>query len=82
MRTPKWDTELGRLLWLEGKSDGEIADELYIPTSSVTSYRRRHWEKQFIRKEDAPLGRLMTRAKKLKNMMLKAVRLLWKLHLP
>ena len=56
MRTPKWDTELGRLLWLEGKSDGEIADELHIPTSSVTSYRRRHWEKQFIRKEDAPPG--------------------------
>lgn len=56
VRKPKWDTELGRLLWLEGKSDGEIADELHIPTSSVTSYRRRHWEKQLVRKEDAPPG--------------------------
>lgn len=56
VRKPKWDTELGRLLWLEGKCDGEIADELHIPTSSVTSYRRRHWEKELIRKEDAPPG--------------------------
>lgn len=56
VRKPKWDTELGKLLWLEGKDDGEIADELHIPTSSVTSYRRRHWEKELIRKEDAPPG--------------------------
>lgn len=52
MKKPKWDTELGRLLWLEGKCDGEIADEFGIAISAVTSYRKRHWEKQFVRKED------------------------------
>lgn len=54
MKKPKWDTELGRLLWLEGKCDGEIADEFGIAISTVTSYRKRHWEKQFARKEDLP----------------------------
>lgn len=54
MKKPKWDTEMGRLLWLEGKCDGEIADEFGIAISTVTSYRKRHWEKQFIRKEDRP----------------------------
>ena len=44
-RKPKWDTELGRLLWLDGRKDGEIADEFGIPISTVTSYRKRHWEK-------------------------------------
>lgn len=52
MKKPKWDVELGRLLWLEGKSDGEIADEFGISTCTVTSYRKRHWEKQQTRKED------------------------------
>lgn len=45
MRKPKWDTELGRLLWLDGRKDGEIADEFGIPISTVTAYRKRHWEK-------------------------------------
>ena len=54
MKKPKWDTELGRLMWLEGKKDGEIADAFGIPTSSVTSYRVRHWQKELIRKEDSP----------------------------
>lgn len=45
MRKPKWDTELGRLLWLDGRKDGEIADEFGIPISTITSYRKRHWEK-------------------------------------
>lgn len=53
MKRPKWDTELGRLLWLEGKSDSEIADEFDIAVSAVTAYRKRHWEKLLIRKEDA-----------------------------
>ena len=55
MKKPKWDTELGRLMWLEGKKDGEIADAFGIPTSSVTSYRTRHWQKELIRVEDSPL---------------------------
>ena len=45
MKKPKWGTELGRLLWLEGKCDGEIADEFGIAISAVTSYRKRHWER-------------------------------------
>lgn len=45
IKKPKWDTELGRLLWLDGRKDGEIADEFGIATSVVTSYRKRHWEK-------------------------------------
>lgn len=44
VRKPKWDTELGRLLWLDGRKDGEIADEFGIPISTVTAYRKRHWE--------------------------------------
>lgn len=54
MKKAKWDTDLGRMLWLEGKSDGEIADELHVATCTVTSYRKRHWELELIRKEDAP----------------------------
>lgn len=45
IKKPKWDTELGRLLWLDGRKDGEIADEFGIATCVVTSYRKRHWEK-------------------------------------
>lgn len=45
IKKPKWDTELGRLLWLDGRKDSEIADEFGIATSVVTSYRKRHWEK-------------------------------------
>ncbi|MBO4938501.1 MAG: hypothetical protein J6C98_05815 [Oscillospiraceae bacterium] len=44
VRKPKWDTEFGRLLWLDGRKDGEIADEFGIATSVVTAYRKRHWE--------------------------------------
>lgn len=55
MKNPKWDTELGQLLWLEGKSDGAIADEFGIAISTVTSYRKRHWEKQLIRAQDIPV---------------------------
>lgn len=53
MKKPKWDTELGRLLWLEGKTDGEIAEEFGIAISAVTAYRKRHWDKYPIPKEDA-----------------------------
>lgn len=53
MKNPKWDTELGQMLWQEGKTDGEIADEFGIAISTVTSYRKRHWEKQPIQKADA-----------------------------
>ena len=45
IKKPKWDTELGRLLWLDGRKDSKIADEFGIATSVVTAYRKRHWEK-------------------------------------
>lgn len=62
MRKPKWDTELGRELWLEGKKDGEIADAMGIPTSSVTAWRRRHWEKVIPAQAEDGLREIMTQA--------------------
>lgn len=44
MKKPTWDTEAGRQMWLDGKSDSEIADEFRISTGAVTSFRRKHWE--------------------------------------
>lgn len=57
MRRVKWDTELGRLLWLDGQKDIEIADHFGIAVNTVTSYRKKHWEKAamaFNQKEDSP----------------------------
>ena len=45
MKKVKWDTEMGRLLWLDGQKDSEIADHFGIAVSTVTSYRKKHWEK-------------------------------------
>lgn len=45
MNKARWNTELGRQMWLEGKKDSEIADEFGIKTSVVATYRKRHWEK-------------------------------------
>ena len=42
-RKPRWDTELGRLLYLDGKTDDEISEELGISKTAVTNYRLRHW---------------------------------------
>lgn len=61
IRKPQWDTELGRLLWLDGKTDAQIAEELGIGVGAVTSYRTRHWMKGTARPEPkeqtAPLRR-------------------------
>ena len=43
VRKPKWDTELGRLLYLDGKTDDQIAEELGVSKTAVTNYRLRHW---------------------------------------
>lgn len=40
----KWDTQLGRQLWLEGKKDKEIAEQFGIAANTVTTCRRKHWE--------------------------------------
>ena len=53
MGKPKWDTELGRLLWLDGRKDSEIAGEFGIATNTVTTYRKKHWEKQKMQPEVA-----------------------------
>lgn len=44
MRTPSWDTEEGRRMWMAGKKDEEIADAFGISTGAVTSRRKKYWE--------------------------------------
>lgn len=43
MKKPTWDTEAGRQMWQDGKTDTEIADAFGISTGAVTSYRLKHW---------------------------------------
>ena len=45
MGKPKWDTELGMQMWLEGKKDKEIAEHFGIAANTVTTCRRKYWEK-------------------------------------
>lgn len=49
MKKPTWDTDAGRQMWLDGKSDNEIADEFHISAGAVTSYRKKHWDPQTAR---------------------------------
>lgn len=42
-RKPGWDTATGKRMWLEGKSDREIADALGVRRDTVGEYRRRVW---------------------------------------
>lgn len=44
MDKPKWDTELGMQMWLEGKSDKEIAEHFGIHHSTVARIRLKYWE--------------------------------------
>lgn len=48
MNKARWNTELGRQMWVEGKKDSEIAAEFGIKTSVVATYRKRHWEKMLL----------------------------------
>jgi hypothetical protein len=57
--TAQWDTDLGYRLYLEGKSDHEIADECRVNTGTVTSYRLKRWRKNPDGGRDAPLRRRM-----------------------
>lgn len=52
MGKPRWDTEFGRLLWLEGKSDAQIAKEMGVAPNTVL-HQRRKWEKTTTRPEPA-----------------------------
>ena len=45
MGRARWDTELGRLLWLDGRSDSYIASEMGVATNTVTYQRKNKWEK-------------------------------------
>ena len=47
---PKWDVTLGRRMYLDGKSDKEIAEHFGIAVSTVSYQRRRSWEES----ADAP----------------------------
>lgn len=40
-----WDTALGMQMWLEGKKDREIAEHFGIASNTVTTCRRKYWEK-------------------------------------
>ena len=53
-RTSRWDTELGRLLWLDGKTDAQIAEELGTSQKAVELYRQRHWQKGQQKPETKP----------------------------
>lgn len=44
-RKPSWDTELGRLLWLDGKTDAQIAEEMGTTEAAVANVRLRRWQK-------------------------------------
>ena len=45
-RVANWDTAYGYELYLQGKSDGEIADECKVKISTITSYRLKNWRKK------------------------------------
>lgn len=45
MGKPTWDTKLGQQMWLEGKKDREIAEHFGIAANTVTTCRRKYWEK-------------------------------------
>lgn len=45
-RMANWDTAYGYELYLQGKSDGEIADECKVKISTITSYRLKNWRKK------------------------------------
>lgn len=51
MPKASWDTELGRLLRLDGKSDTQIAEELGTTKAAVTNVRLRRWQKGAARPE-------------------------------
>lgn len=40
---PTWDKEKGRQMWLEGKSDREIADAVGVHPETIRKIRRRKW---------------------------------------
>lgn len=41
---PKWDTAIGKEMFLGGRSDREIADFFGIAVSTVSYQRRKNWE--------------------------------------
>lgn len=41
---PKWDTSIGKEMFLGGRSDREIADFFGIAVSTVSYQRRKNWE--------------------------------------
>ena len=43
LRKPQWDTEAGRKMWLEGKSDQQIAEALGTTKAAVQLYRCKKW---------------------------------------
>ena len=44
-RVAKWDTDLGYQLYLEGRSDGEIADACGVQIGTVKAMRLNRWRK-------------------------------------
>ena len=64
MARPKWNTELGHKMWLEGKKDYQIAESLGISVHAVTQYRLKHWQNDPAKNESAkPAGALQKKEK-------------------
>lgn len=41
-----WDVDAGKRMWLEGKTDREIADALGVKRETVGNLRRKKWMKE------------------------------------
>lgn len=54
MRRATWDVEEGKKMHENGMSDAVIADYFRIPTGTVTSYRKKHWENTASASGNAP----------------------------
>ena len=40
---PTWDKEIARKMWMEGKSDREIAEAVGVHPETIRKIRRRKW---------------------------------------
>lgn len=44
MAKAKWDTDAAYEMYLAGKSDKQIGEELNVDPAAIGNYRRKHWE--------------------------------------
>lgn len=46
MGKPRWDTEQGRQMYLQGMSDQQIGDHFGVAANTVLYQRQKYWEKE------------------------------------